>query len=155
MDNTSVTNEYLKNRMNVLNYTNYDMNLKLDNDKQVYIAVFDIPQKSSIINNQTFSLALIFGLNTHIYYGTGDVIIDLEKNKDVMKAMQSLFISSPQVLSKMKLDNKYEYYDSNNIRVYLKTQKGVYFREIINNCKEDSFIIMLMNNVLNAISKVK
>lgn len=48
MDNTLIASkkvykQYLKCRKQILEYTNEDMNLQLDNDKQVYIALFDIP----------------------------------------------------------------------------------------------------------------
>lgn len=154
MDKKSVTSDYLNYRENVLKYTNVDMNLELQNDEQVYIAVFDIPYESGILYGHTKTLALLFGLNTHIYFGNGDAFTGLEKNKNVMSAMQTLFISSPQVLKKMKLVDKHEFYDSKNIRAYLKTRKGVYFKEINNKYKEDRFLIMLMENVLRAISKI-
>ena len=48
MDKVKVTEKYLKYRDNVLKYTNTDMNLELENDEQVYIAVFDIPTESGI-----------------------------------------------------------------------------------------------------------
>ncbi len=88
MDKVKVTDKYLKYRDNVLKYTNIDMNLELENDEQVYIAVFDIPTESGILFGHTKTLALVFGLNTHIYFGNGDVIVGLEKNKYIMKAMQ-------------------------------------------------------------------
>ena len=153
MDKISVKEKYLKYREQVLNYSNIDMNLKIQNDEQVYIAVFDIPTESGIIFGHTKTLALLFGLNTHIYFGSGEAITGLEKNKDVMQAMQSLLISSSQVLKKMSLVDKGEFYESKNVRVYLKTRKGIFFREIVNDCKEDKFLLMLMENVLQAVSK--
>lgn len=153
MNRISVTNEYLKFRNNVLKYTNEDMNLKLENNDQVYIAVFDIPSKSSIIYGHTKTLALLFGLNTHIYFGNGDAITELEKDNEVIYAMQSLFISSSQVLKKMQLLKEYDYYNSQNVRAYLKTGKGLYFKELSNDCEEDRFLIMLMKNVFAAIAK--
>ncbi|MCY7192639.1 hypothetical protein, partial [Streptococcus gallolyticus] len=59
-----VSENYIKLRQQVLNYTNKDMNLTLDNDKQVYIAVFDIPVESIILNRESQTLALVFGINT-------------------------------------------------------------------------------------------
>lgn len=153
MDNMNVSKQYLQFRNQVLRYTNVDMNLKLENDEQVYIAVFDIPSESGIVNCHTKTLALLFGLNTHIYFGNGDAITGLEKNKDVLQSMQSLFISSPQVLKKMQLDEKYEFYNSKNVRAYLKTRKGIYFKEIHNDCKEDRFLTMLLENLLSTISQ--
>lgn len=153
MDNLAVTQKYLDYRKNVLEYTNIDMNLSLENNKQVYIAVFDIPTKSILKKANTKTLALIFGLNTHIYSSNGDVIVELEKNNDVMKAMQSLFISSPQVLNSMELVDNYSYYESKNVRAYLKTKDGIYFKELKNKTKEEKFLNMLMENVLANISK--
>lgn len=57
------------------------MNLELENDEQVYIAVFDIPVESGIIGAGTQTYALIFGLNTHIYFSSGDAFTGLEKMK--------------------------------------------------------------------------
>lgn len=43
--------------------------------KQKLFAVFDIPKGSSIQYRHTKTLALVFGSNTHIYWGNGDVIV--------------------------------------------------------------------------------
>lgn len=150
-----VSERYLALREQVLRYSYQDMNLTLDNDEQVYIAVFDIPLKSNIIGFQIQTLALVFGLNTHIYHGSGNVMVDLEKNEEVMKAMQSVLVSSHQVLEYMEKTENTEYYESKNVRVYLKTKKGIYFKELKENSREDKFLIMLMNHVLEAISKTK
>lgn len=152
MNKQNVSKEYLKYRDQVLNYSYYDMNLKLNDGEQVYIGVFDVPIESNIIGAQSQTYALVFGLNTNIYFGTGDVITGLEKKKNVMKAMQSLLISSHQVLSKMKLTNNIGYYVSKNIRAYLKTRKGIYYKELIGDCKEDRFLLMLFNNLRKEIS---
>ena len=150
-----VSERYLTLRERVLRYSYRDMNLSLDNDEQVYIAVFDILLKSNIIGFQTQTLALVFGLNTHIYHGSGNVMVDLEKNAEVMKAMQSVLISSHQVLGSMEKTENIEYYESKNVRVYLKTKKGIYFKELEGDSKEDRFLLMLMNHVLGAISQIK
>ncbi|MFT3983217.1 MAG: hypothetical protein QM697_04890 [Lachnospiraceae bacterium] len=149
----NVSKQYLQYRKKVLEYTNQDMNLALENNEQVYIGVFDIPLKSNIVGFQTQTLVLLFGLNTHIYHGSGNVIVDLEKNPKVMKAMQSLLISSHQVLKSMKLITNADYYESNNVRAYLKTGKGIYFKELCGNCKEDEFLLMLMNHILRKVSE--
>ena len=73
--NSDVTSKYLEYRENVLKYTNVDMNLELENDEQVYIAVFDIPTESGILFGHTKTLALVFGLNVQIYFGNGDAIV--------------------------------------------------------------------------------
>lgn len=145
---------YLRFRKQVLDYTNIDMNLKLENDEQVYIAVFDVPIDSNIIGADTQTYALVFGLNTHVYLRTGDVLIGLEKKGNVMKAMQSLLISAHQVLGKMQLTQNVEFYESRNIRAYLKTGKGIYFRELTGDCKEDKFLMMLLKNLQKEISAV-
>lgn len=129
------------------------MNLQFKNDEQVYIAVFDIPLASNILGFQTQTLALVYELNTHIYHGNGRVILGLGKNPDVMKAMQLLLISSYQVLKAMKIADSTEFYNSDKVRVYLKTRKGIYFKEIAGNCKEDAFLLGLMNYVLGEIGK--
>lgn len=151
----NVSERYLNLRKQVLRYSNEDMNLSLENDKQVYIAVFDIPLKSNIIGFQTQTLALVFGLNTHIYHGSGNVMVELEKNPEVMKAMQSLLISSHQVLNSMKITTDTEYYNSEYVRAYLKTRKGIYFKELRGESKEEKFLLMLMNHVLETIAKSK
>ena len=45
-----VSERYLELRQNALDYTFEQMNLQLENDKQVYLAVFDIPVESAIFN---------------------------------------------------------------------------------------------------------
>jgi len=150
---SNVSNDYLKLRRNVLNYTNEDMNLSLDNYQQVYIAVFDIPSKSGVVEFQTQSLALVFGLNTHLYHGSGAYVHGLERYSEVKKAMQSTLISSYQALPKMKLTNDFDYYDSEYVRVYLKTKKGVYYKELVGNDKEDKFLLALMNHIMEKIIK--
>lgn len=153
INDKNVYKNYLKCRQRILEYTNDDMNLKLDSNEQVYIALFDIPLKSSIIGFQTQSLALVYGLNTHIYHGSGKAITGLEKNSDVKKAMQSLLISSHQFLPYMELKSNIEFYNSEYIRVYLKTKKGIYFKELKEKTKENDFIEMMMNHVLEEITK--
>lgn len=152
MNNFNVSSTYLQYRKQVLKYTNKDMNLQLDNDEQVYIAVFDVPTESGIIGMQVQTIALVFGLNTHIYLGNGEALTGLERNENIMKAMQSLLISSYQVLGRMELTNDIEFYESKNIRAYLKTEKGIYYKELIGDCKEDRFLMMLLNNVRKEIS---
>ncbi|MEG2792984.1 MAG: hypothetical protein RR909_04335 [Bacilli bacterium] len=151
--NKKVNDKYLKYRNQILECTNDDMNLILDNEKQVYIAMFDIPLKSNILGYQTQSLALVFGLNTHVYHGSGNVMTELEKNSNVKNAMQSLLISSSQVIPYLELTDDVEFYNSDYIRVYLKTAKGIYFKELNKETKENDFIKMLMNNVLKEIAK--
>lgn len=154
MDKMNVSQQYLQYRNNALQYTNTDMNLRLENDTQVYIAVFDVPIDSNIVGADTQTYALVFGLNTHIYFGTGDALTGLEEKENVMKAMQSLLISAHQVLGKMQLINDFEFYKSKNIRAYLKTKKGIFFKELIGDCKEDKFLIMLLKNLQKEISTV-
>ena len=146
--------QYLNNREQLLKCTYLDMNLILENDEQVYIALFDMPQESGIVGFQTQSLALVFGLNTHIYHGSGSSIVNLEENHSVMKAMQSVLISSHQALPAMQLVDDFEFYNSENVRVYLKTKKGVFFKELNENeNKIDQFLSALMNHVMSEISK--
>jgi len=70
-----------------------------------------------------------------------------------MKAMQSLLISSHQVLNVMKITEDIDFYNSNKVRAYLKTRKGIYFKELTGNCKEDEFLLGLMKYVLGEIGK--
>jgi hypothetical protein len=149
----NVSEKYLNYRKTVLQYTNEDMGLRLDNDEQVYIAVFDMPMKSGIVGFQTQTLALVFGLNTHLYHGSGSAVPGLEKRESVLKAMQSLLISSHQVLPYMQHVKETEFYNSDNVRVYLKTGKGIFFKELSDKeNKIDSFLLGMMNYVMKAIS---
>ena len=147
--------KYLLLRENVLNYTCEDMNLEITDDNSVYIALFDIPVKSIVKGLESQSLALVFGLNTHIYAQNGSVLVNLEQDPDVMKAMQSLLISSHQVLNYMELTNNIDFYPSNYVRAYLKTKKGIYFKELHDKEKPEKFLLALMNNVLHQIGKSK
>lgn len=150
-----VYSAYLDYRNQVLEYTNEEMNLTLTSDDQVYIAVFDVPLKSGIVGNQTETLALVFGLNVHLYHGSGEAVTGLEKSISIKKAMTSLMISAPQVLPVMELTENTEFYNSDHIRVYLKTRKGIYFRELTGNIKEDRFMEMLLIRVMEEISKAE
>ena len=47
-NNISFIKRYLDLREKALKYTNEDMNLKLQNNEQVYLAVFDIPLESNL-----------------------------------------------------------------------------------------------------------
>lgn len=146
-----VSRQYLQYRDQLLDCTDGDINLKTDSDDQIYIAAFDLPTESLIAGNHTRTLALVFGLNTQVYFGDGGAITGLEKDPKVMQAMQSLFLSAPQVLRNMELTEDHNYYESDRIRAYLKTRRGVYFKELSSDQKEDSFLIMLMNRVWDAI----
>lgn len=147
-----VSQKYLNYREQVLRYTNQDMGLTLENDEQVYIAVFDMPIESGIVGFQTQTLALVFGLNTHIYHGSGSVLTNLEQFPKVMKAMQSLLVSSSQALPYMALTTDLEFYNSDKVRVYLKTKRGIYFKELGEKDKGDIFLKKLMNYVLKEIA---
>lgn len=151
--NLKVYSSYLDYRKQALEYTYRDMNLRLDNDNQVYLAVFDMPLKSEIVGYQTQTLVLIFGLNTHIYHGSGQTLVSLEKSPNVMKAMQSLLLSSSQVLPKFRLTSNTEFFNSDYVRAYLKTRKGTYFKELSENSKEDKFLLMLLNMVMTEINR--
>jgi len=150
----NVAKKYLDLRERALKYSNEDMNLKLEYDKQVYLAVFDIPIESNLVGFHTQTLVLLFGLNTQIYHGSGEVIVGLEKNAKVMKAMQSLFISCPQVLKTMQRISNIDFFESENIRAYLKTSRGIYFKELNIENREDKFLNMLLENVLVEIAKI-
>ena len=76
----NVSEDYLEYRQQLLEYTNQDMNLDLENDQQIYLSLIDIPLKSNIIGHQTQSLAMLFGLNTNIYHGSGDFKTGFEKS---------------------------------------------------------------------------
>lgn len=148
-----VYSTYLDYRKQALEYTYHDMNLRLDNDSQVYLAVFDMPLKSGIVGYQTQTLVLIFGLNTHIYHGSGRTLVGLEKSPGVMKAMQSLLISSSQVLPKCKLTSNTDFFNSDYVRAYLKTRKGIYYKELNDDSREDKFLLMLLNMVMTEINQ--
>ena len=65
-DNDVELKKYLKLRDNALKYTYKDMNLNLENDNQVHIAVADIPVESKIVGFHSQTLVLIYGLNNNI-----------------------------------------------------------------------------------------
>ena len=147
-----MVDSFLNLRKNVLDYTNMDMNLELSRDDQVYIAVVDIPTFSGIVGNEYMSLAMIFGLNCHLYLSNGEARTGLEKDAKVMRAMQSMLVSSHQVLKSMELTDAYEFKPSEKRRVFLKTTMGVYFKEI-DESKESSFLNMMIDNVLKHIGE--
>lgn len=143
---------YLNLRKNVLVYTNEDMNLELQRDDQVYIAVVDIPTSSGIVGNEYMTLAMVFGLNCHLYMSNGDTMTGLEKDPKVMGAMQSLLISSHQVLRRMELTERLDFEKSGRRQVYLKTCGGIYYKEL-DDSKASSFLNMMIDNVLRCIGE--
>ncbi len=145
--------KYLQNRLNVLNYTNEDMNLKLDNNEQVYLSVIDIPTGSGIVDNEIMSIALIFGLNTHIYFANGNVKVDLEKNKDIMEMMQSLLISSSQALPHMEKTEDFDVKNLKNKHIYLKTAEGLFYLELDGRGKAQNFLEGMTKMLLQKISQ--
>lgn len=52
-----------------------DKNFRVQDVSERYLNL----RKSNIIGFRTQTLALIFGLNTHIYQGSGNAIFELEK----------------------------------------------------------------------------
>lgn len=58
MKNTA--KRYFDLRERLLKYSNSDINLELENDKQVYLAVFDIPIESNFVGFHTQILVLLF-----------------------------------------------------------------------------------------------
>ena len=149
----NVSEDYLEYRQQLLDYTNQDMNLDLENDQQIYLSLIDIPLKSNIIGHQTQSLAMLFGLNTNIYHGSGDFKTGLEECNEVKKATMTFFMNCPQVLQYTTITNDIEFYNSEYIRVYLKTSKGIYFKELKDDCKENQFLKMLINKILDQIGQ--
>ena len=108
--------------------------------------------ESAIIGNKTKTLVLVFGLNIHIYCANGDAVTGLEQNAKAKQAMQSLFISCPRALDEMTLTPKTDFYESKNVRAYLKTRKGVYFKELTGETKKERFLEMLMRNVTEEVN---
>ena len=132
-----VSERYLTLRERVLRYSYRDMNLSLDNDEQVYIAVFDIPLKSNIIGFQTQTLALVFGLNTHIYHGSGNVMVDLEKNAEV--SLNDI-ISNKQ-LKKEDIENKI------NIARNESSKESMVFQRVDGCCESINYIFELAHEL--------
>lgn len=147
-----VSEKYLANRAQILRYTYEDMNLKIDNAEQVYIALFDFPAQSLVAQNSLQSLALVFGLNVHIYNSDGSSMLGLEKDPDVMKAMQSALISIHQAIPSMKKVKDYSGLPDGEPQVFLKTKSGVYFKKISTEDRVDQFLLGMRNLVLRTIS---
>jgi len=146
--------QFLNLRKRVLDYSNKDMNLRLERDDQVYIAVVDIPTSSGVVGNEYMTLAMVFGLNCHLYTSSGSIGTELEKDTRVMRAMQSLLVSSHQVLDSMELAESTEFKASASRRVFLKTRRGIYCKEL-DDSKESSFLNMMIDNVLRCIGESK
>lgn len=147
------TELYQKMRNNLLNYSSDDMNLKLDNDNQVYLGIIDIPNNSIIENNEVFSIGMLFGLNTHLYMGSGDFRVNLEQNLSIMNSMNSLLISSSQVLDDNNLISVEEANFNGKKQLILKSQKGLYRFYLDGSTKELIFLGKLVNEILSNILK--
>jgi len=55
-------------------------------------------------------------------------------------------------LDEMTLTHKTDFYESKNVRAYLKTRKGVYFKELTGETKKERFLEMLMRNVTEEVN---
>lgn len=147
------TESYQKMKRNLLNYTNIDMNLKLDDDKQVYLGIIDVPNNSIIENNEVFSIGMIFGLNTHFYAANGNFKVDLEKNNQIMSAMNSLLISSGQVLSDENLVSLEKIDFTGKKQLILKANKGLYRFYLDGTTNDLIFLEKLTNKVIREVLK--
>ena len=78
-----ISEQYLALRKRVLEYSEKDMNLLLENDEQVYIAVADIPTKSGLYQNSAYTIAMAYGLSLHILFQNGRFISGLGEQKEV------------------------------------------------------------------------
>ena len=135
--------EYLAIRKRMLNFTNEDMNLTIPNDGKVYayLALVDIP-----VLDGYASIAMCFGSNCEVYFNNGTGDFELEKDESVKNASLRFLVSSTQVLHVMELTTDFAFKPSRNMRVFLKTTKGVYFKEL-DDSKESRFLETLIKNV--------
>lgn len=147
------TKAYQEMKRNLLSYTNIDMNLELDDDKQVYLGIIDLPNDSIIENNEVFSVGMIFGLNTHFYAGNGSFKVDLEKNNLVMNTMNSLLISSGQVLRDENLISLEEIDFTGKKQLILKAKKGLYRFYLDGKTNDLIFLEKLVNKVMKEVLK--
>ncbi|MCM1040740.1 MAG: hypothetical protein NC314_11790 [Roseburia sp.] len=67
--------------------------------------------------------------------------------------MQSLLVSSHQALNGMEIIDDTQFYNSDKVRAYLKTRKGIHFKELDKTGKIDAFLLGLMNYVLGEIAE--
>lgn len=77
---------------------------------------------------------------------------EVQANSGFITQFKGVFVSSSQALPYMDLTNDIEFYNSKKVRVYLKTKRGIYFKELDSQNKVDVFLSNMMNHVMAKIS---
>ena len=147
-----VSEKYLNLRKQLLDCKPENIGVNLTKDDQVYVVAFDMPNETLVAGNHTVTLGLVFDCNVHMYFGNGSAWVDMENDGNVFQTMMSVCISAGQVLNKMKKTDHYDYYESSNVRAYLKTRKGVFYKELNPGVREDSFLLMMKDKMLEAVN---
>ncbi len=127
-----------------------DINLRLENEEQVFASIVDIP-----VNGNIATLFCSFDGTVSMYYSNGKIDIGLGKKEAVRKAAMSLLFSSGQCLSYMdSLEN--HIIDGSVIQIFVFYRDGIKTKkiDIMNSkAKEERFLNFLIQNVLTAMRR--
>lgn len=143
-------NVYLGIREQAFSIKPEDINIVLENDKQVFAAIADIPVRGNIV-----TLFCSFDGTVSLYYSNGKLSTGLGENPAIRKAAMSLLISSGQCLPFMEL-MKSSLLDESIMQVFLFYRDGIKSKKIDPDhakTKEEKFLNFLIQNVLDEVRK--
>lgn len=146
--------EYLLLRWRVFAYTDRDLGLGLLDDNEVYTVLVDIPfEDASTGEKLSKTFTVMRGFNIHLYYSDGSALLELERYRKIRRAGEKLLSNLGKVLPYMQLTGDTDFYESENVRVYVKTCQGVYFKEINPDSerKEDERVLSLLSDMLQVV----
>lgn len=150
------TNSYESLRNQVLNLRPRDIGIKLDNNRQVYAAVVDIP----VSDNNVASIMCTFAGNVSVCYRNGGRELGLGKNEKIKQAGTSFLFSAGQTVENMKKANNFNLPRENETYIFLLTRDNVFKTEYdMNHIDEYDMNIKLLNvliqNLLHKIEEIK
>ena len=123
------------------------INVHLENDKQVYAALVDIPVRSNIA-----TLFCVIDGTVSLYYSTGRIDVGLGEKPAIRKAAMSLLVSSGQCLPYMQQCENHET-DNSVMQFFAFCRDGLKTKRIDleSKEKEDKFLNFLVQNVITAV----
>ncbi len=147
-----MTNEYKTKRHQLFAHTNIDLNLRITNNDDVFLAVIDVPNESKLTNNEVISIGILFDTSVQLYFGNGKHKVGLEQDQAIMRAMQMLLVNLRQVSSYSHLANAPYQPVVDNKAIYYKNGNGVFKIDLLKQNRGQIFIHELVNDLIRAIN---
>lgn len=150
-------NSYNSLRTQVLNLKPRDIGIKLDNNRQVYAAVVDMPTSE---NNITTLMCTFAGTVSLCYQNGGRELGLGQKSEKIKQAGTSFLFSAGQMVQHMKRTTDFSVPKGKESYVFLLTRDNVFRTEFdMKNINNYDINIELLNsliqNVLNKIKEVR